>query len=102
MPKSPTSTIDHSLGVTPIVIKRAAYYLCLGLGEYFPSHPHYDRVVVEKLYDIVNNPHNSLEWSMGIVVSFYKENRRMRWVDFGCRITGVGGDSLLRKVPDNE
>lgn len=102
MPKSPTSTLDHSFGITPIVIKRAAYYLTLGLGEYLPTHPHYDKVVVEKLYDITINPANPLEWSLGIVVSFYKDSRRIRWIDFGCRITGTGGDSLLRKVSENE
>lgn len=102
MPKFPTSLLDHSLGVTPIVIKRAAYYLCLGLGEYFPSHPHFDKVVVEKLYDVTNNPANPLEWSVGIVVSFHQNSRRVRWIDFSCRITGAGGDALLRKVPDNE
>ena len=96
------SNLDHSLGITPIVIKRAAYYLSLGIGEYFPTHPHYDKVTVEKIYDIMNNPLNPAEWSMGIVVSFYNEKRRVRWIDFGCRITGVGGDALLKKVVDNE
>ncbi len=98
---SPTIS-DHAIGVTPILMKRAAYYLSLGLGEYLPNHPHYDRVVVEKLYDIMQNPDSPLEWSTGIVVSFYKEGRKIRWVDFGCRVTGAGGDTILRKVSESE
>lgn len=94
---------DHALGITPILIRRAAYYLSLGVGEYFPvDHPHYERVTVEKLYDIVNNLDNPSEWSLGIVVSFYKEGRKIRWVDFGARITGAGGDTILKEVSVNE
>jgi len=89
---------DHLAGITPIVIRRAAYYLSLGEGEYTPSHPHYDKVVVSKTYDITQNPLDHLEWSMGMIVSFYKDDRRIRWIEFGCRLTGAGGDSILQEV----
>ena len=89
---------DHLIGITPIVLKRAGYYLALGLGEYFPTHPHYDRVLVEQTYDMRPNPDNDAEWSQGFTVSFYKNDRRIRWIDFGCRMTGAGGDTILREV----
>jgi len=89
---------DHYIGITPIVLKRAAYYLSLGIGEYFPEHPHFDRVTVEKIYEFTQNPENTYEWSQGVVVSFYKDKRRLRWVDFGCRVIGAGGDPILTKV----
>jgi hypothetical protein len=97
-----TPTIsDHSIGITPILIRRAAYYLQLGVGEYTPDHPHFDRVVVSKLYDI-QQPDDSVEWALGLIVSFFKNGRRIRWVDFSCRIAGAGGDQILREVQNNE
>lgn len=93
---------DHLIGITPIALKRAGYYLALGLGEYFPVHPHYDKVLVEQIYDIRPNPSNDTEWSLGITVTFFKNDRRIRWVDFGCRMTGAGGDTILREVEDND
>lgn len=93
---------DHLIGLTPILIKRAGYYLSLGIGEYFPEHPHYDKVLVEQSYDMRSNPENDTEWSQGLTVSFYKQNRRIRWMDFGCRMTGAGGDAILREVDNNE
>ena len=99
---TPITISDHAIGVTPILIKRAAYYVALGLGEYVPNHPHYDRVVVSKIYDVAPNPDNPFEWSLGLVVTFYKDNRRVRWVDFSCRLTGAGGDTILKEVLNNE
>lgn len=94
--------LDQSIGITPITIKRAAYYLSLGVGEYFPEHPHFDKVVVHKLYDVMPNPHNDSEWSIGIRVDFYLNQRIVRWIEFGCRLTGAGGDPIFRKVEDHE
>lgn len=90
------------MGITPIVVRRAFYYLSLGIGEYYPEHPHFDKVTVEQLYEPTPHPGSESEWSMGIVVSFYKNRRRVRWVDFGCRLTGAGGDSILQKVENTE
>ena len=89
---------DHRMGVTPILLKRAGYYLCLGEGEYYPNHPHFDKVTVTRVYDIMPNPINENEWGLGLRVSFFKEDREIRWVEFGCRTVGVGGDDILRKV----
>ncbi len=89
---------DHRIGITPILLRRAGYYLGLGFGTYYPDHPHFDKVVVDKLYPITQNPANPNEWSLGSSVSFFFEGRRIRWVEFGCRLTGAGGDEILKLV----
>ena len=89
------------MGVTPILFRRAAYYLCLGEGEYIPEHPHFDKVVVRRIYDITQNPIDEDEWGLGMRVDFYLRGRITRWVEFGCRTIGAGGDDILRKVEDN-
>jgi hypothetical protein len=86
------------MGITPIIIRRASYYLRLGEGEYLPVHPHYDKVIVDKLYALTANPANKDDWAFGTCVSFYKDGRRVRWVEFGCHVIGAGGDALLREV----
>lgn len=93
---------DHRIGITPIVLRRAAYYLTLGVGEYFPEHPHHDKVVVENIYDFQPNPTNENEWGMGFRVSFYQESVCKNWVEFGCHTIGVGGIPILREVDKNE
>lgn len=91
---------DHRIGLTPLMIRRAAYYLKLGQGDYYPCHPHFDKVVVSTSYDI-RQPCSDVggdEWSQGMLVSFYKEGRRIRWLEFGCRLVGAGGDSIVKPV----
>ncbi len=90
---------DHLIGITPIVIRRAAYYLQLGEGTYRPEHPHFDEVRVRTLYEVSQNQDHPEEWSQGMVVSFFQAGRRVRWVEFGCRVTGAGGDAILTQVP---
>lgn len=89
---------DHRVGITPIVMRRAAYYVTLGIGDYTPDHPHYDRVTVEPLYAIQQNPDNEMEWAMGLKVAFHQRGRCVRWVEFSCRTTGCGGDSIVWNV----
>ena len=91
---------DHRIGITPIILRRAAHYLSLGIGVYTPEHPHYDRVVVEQIYDFMQNPMNENEWGLGIRVAFYQGNHCNRWVEFGCRTTGVGGDEIIKKAQE--
>lgn len=93
---------DHSMGITPILIRRAAYYALLGIGEYITTHPHFDKVVVSQLYEVTPNPANNGEWSFGIKIQFFYQGRCVRWVEFSSRLTGAGGDSILKKVEDNE
>lgn len=93
---------DHLIGITPIIVRRAAYYLQLGVGQYYPTHPHYDEVRVEPSYPLVQNQERPEEWSQGLQVSFYHSGRRVRWVEFGCRVVGAGGDPILAEVKDDD
>ncbi len=97
-----TTIIDHRTGITPIVIRRAAYYASLGVGIYFPVHPHYERVTVETLYEVTPNPKDAAEWAFGIRVNFILSGRVTRWVEFSSRLVGAGGDDILRKVEVDE
>jgi len=93
---------DHMMGITPITLRRAGYYLSLGTGVYYPDHPHFDQVVVEQTYPVTQHPEVSAEWSQGMQINFYKDGRRVRWVEFGCRLVGAGGDAILHEVIDND
>ncbi len=97
-----TKADDHRIGITPIVLRRAAYYVTLGVGTYFPDHPHFDRVEVRKTYDFVPSQKSEYEWSLGLEVAFYRQERKIRWVEFGCRTVGAGGDDILRVVSEDE
>jgi len=90
---------DHAIGVTPILLRRAAYYLTLGVGEHeIKGESLYDTAKVEVSYPLTQNPESELEWSQGIKVSFYKSGRCIRWVEFGCRTVGAGGDPIIKEV----
>jgi len=89
---------DHKIGVTPTLVRRAAAFATRGIGVYPFNHPHFDEVRVTKLYDIKENPLNLGEWGFGITVSFLLEGKRLRWVEFGCRLTGAGGAPIVQEV----
>jgi hypothetical protein len=91
---------DHLMGITPILLRRAAHYLKLGIGEYTPVHPHFDKVTVIPVYELLQNPLEASEWALGLRVSFFKNEHCIRWVEFSCRTVGAGGDYILRKVED--
>ena len=99
---TPTSLLDHRAGITPIVIRRACFYAQLGVGEYFPEHPHFDCVRVTKLYDATQNEQSPGEWAYGIRVDFLVGTHITRWVEFSSRLVGAGGDDILRKVAADE
>jgi len=90
------------MGVTPILIRRAAHYAQLGIGVYYPDHPHFDCVTVTRLYDVIQNPKEPAEWAFGLRVDFLKLGAVVRWIEFSGRLVGAGGDDILRKVEENE
>jgi hypothetical protein len=90
--------IETRLGLTPVIKRIAHYYLCLGYGEYFPKHPHYDRIVVRNLYDFGENPNIPGEHAGGAVVEFFLQGTRTKWVEFRCQVVGGGGIEAIRRV----
>ncbi len=89
---------DHRIGITPILLRRAAHYLLLGEGTYLTNHPHFDKVIVKRIYDLKQSALNDAEWGLGVQVSFYQGDHCNRWVEFGCRTVGAGGDEIIKKV----
>ena len=89
---------DHKLGLTPMIKRAAFYYLLLGRGEHVSNLPGYDKVVVKPLYDWKNAPDETQPSQGGAVVEFWRDGKRVRWVDFGCRVVGGGGPPLLHEV----
>lgn len=91
--------VETILGLTPAFKRIAHYYLCLGQGNYYPeNHPHYDHVVVRTLYDFSENPVVPGEYAGGTVVEFFKESRKVKWMEFRCQVTGGGGDDTIKRV----
>jgi hypothetical protein len=95
-------TTDHRMGITPIVLRRAAYYATLGIGEYCPEHPHFDAVRVTQLYPMSPNPIDNTAWAFGVRVEFALKGHVTRWVEFSSRVVGAGGDDILKKVDVDE
>jgi hypothetical protein len=93
-----TSRTDHKLGLTPMLKRRAFNYLIRGLGEYASEHPAYDRVVVKQLYDWKTPSDENVPSQGGVVVEFHRAGKRVRWVEFGCRVVGGGGEEILKEV----
>ena len=105
-----TTHTETRLGLTPTFKRLAYFYLTKGVGSYPLEHPVYDRVEVSALYDWKKNPvvgdasnanvdnseHNA--HGAGLVVSFYRGFYKVRWVEFGIRCIGGGGDSAIFAV----
>ena len=94
-----TTRTEHKLGLTN-VFKRVAFHMLLkGLGTHKSPLPSYDKVVVRELYDFVSpSGDDSVPSQGGIVVEFYANGRREKWIDFGIRTTGGGGAPILTEV----
>lgn len=92
------SRVDHKLGLTPVFKRLAFSFLQRGLGEYPIEHPQYDKVVVKSLYDWRTPVDENVPSQGGLVVEFWKATKRVRWVEFGCRVIGGGGEPIVREV----
>lgn len=90
------SRLEHKIGITAVLKRLAFSFLQRGLGEHRIEHPQYDKVVVRSLYDWRTPTDESIPSQGGVVVEFYREGARVRWVEFGCRVIGGGGESILR------
>ena len=93
------SKSETILGLTPIMKRLAYHFLCRGFGRYkIKDHPFYDEAEVKELYPWMPNPENQDEYGGAIIVSFFKKGRRIRFVEFGTRFIGGGGDETIRRV----
>jgi hypothetical protein len=93
-----TARVDQRLGLTPMLKRLAFHYLQRGLGTFESEHPAYDAVVVRALYDWSTPSNEALPSQGGVVVEFHSGGKRVRWVEFGCRVVGGGGEPVLREV----
>ena len=97
-----TQRTDHKLGHTPMLKRTAFHYLQKGLGEHISIDPSYDKVIVKSLYDwttpVAVTDNDDIPSQGGIVVEFWKDGRRVRWIDFTCRVGGGGGAPIMREV----
>ena len=84
-------------GITPLVLRTAAYYAALGVGTYTPKGYPFDRIEVR-----VKQP-----WQAGasitqscliLVVEFYDANRMMRYVEFALTVAGFSGVPVVKEV----
>ena len=92
------SNIETRLGLTNI-LKRLAYsFLCKGFGRHPIDHPLYDLVEVAELYPWQANPECTDESGAGIRVTFFRDGERIRWVEFGVRFAGGGGDEAIFQI----
>ena len=89
------SNTDTRLGTTPILQRLAYSFLCRGLGLYPTKHGEYDTVIVRELYPWTQNPTASDEYGGGIVVEFYSCSKKKRYVEFGVRRVGGGGEDAV-------
>jgi hypothetical protein len=89
---------DHKLGLTPVLKRIAFRYLQRGLGTYPSDLPAYDHVTVRPLYDWKTPSDPEIPAQGGLVVEFWRKGRRARWVEFGCRVVGGGGEPIVRDV----
>jgi len=94
------SHVDTRLGTTPILQRLAYSFLCRGLGMYPTQHGEYDTVIVRELYPWTQNPNDADEYGGGIIVEFYSDAKRKRFVEFGVRRIGSGGAPAVRLLDD--
>lgn len=91
------SRVEHLLGLSGTLKRLAFYYLKKGIGEHPCEHESYDKVVVRELYGW-QSPRTDVPPQGGLVVEFYRDGKRARWVEFACRSVGGGGEPIVREV----
>lgn len=90
---------ETKLGLTPITKRLAYYFVCCGVGRYaMIDHPHYDEAIVKELYPWNPNPQNENEYGAGLCVTFYRNNEKIRYVEFNIRCVGGGGQEAICRI----
>lgn len=85
-------------GITPYVLRLAAYYACLGVGTYKPKgYSQFDRVEVRV----------KMPWQAGelltescliLAVEFFANDELQRYVEFALSPAGFSGKPIVRSV----
>lgn len=86
------------LGLDNVLKRLAWHYAKKGNGWHVIEHPLYTRVRVRELYDWHTPADDRLPPQGGIVVEFWNQEKRLRWVEFGVHYIGGGGEDLIREV----
>lgn len=89
---------ERMLGLTPILKRLAFFYLKKGEGSHAIDHPVFDEVVVRELYEWHTPDDKKIPPQGGMVVEFHRLGQKVRWVEFGCRYIGGGGEPIIREV----
>lgn len=92
------ATEAHRAGITPYLLRLAAYYCCLGVGEYQPKgYANFNRVVVRELlpWSPAESPTQS---RVVLIVEFFQNERRIRYVEFAITPDGFGGEPIASVV----
>jgi hypothetical protein len=93
-----TSEIQRA-GVTPYVLRLAAYYAALGCGTYSPKgYAGFNSVVVRELMPWKADAEDPMNSTTILVVEFFLGQRRVKWVEFALKPAGFGGDPIVRAV----
>ena len=103
------SRAEHRTGLTPTLKHFAFQYLAQGVGVHrVTDHPAYDTAIVRTLYDFTvpedlpedlpEGVPDSVPAQGAFVVELWKAGKRIRWVEFGVRCIGGGGEPILREL----
>lgn len=86
-------------GITPYVLRLAAYYAAMGVGEYKPNgYAWFDKVIVRMLMPWTPGDHITQSTQV-LVVEFMWEGVRRRYVEFAMTPAGFGGEPVMRLLP---
>lgn len=85
-------------GVTPWVLRTAAFYAACGCGEYYPKGYQFDRVVVSIKMPWAANTENPLQSILVLEVAFYAGPNRQRAIEFMLQPCGFSGPHIVKLV----
>lgn len=99
------SRAEHRTGLTPTLKHYAFQCLAKGVGVHpVTDHPAYDMAVVRTLYDFTmpedlpDGVPEEVPAQGAFAVELWKGGKRVRWVEFGVRCIGGGGEPILHEV----
>lgn len=96
------SSEAHRAGITPYVVRLAAYYAAMGLGVYVPQgYSWFDKVEVTLEAPWTANPEAPALSMQVLRVSFYEGVIRRRYVEFAQTLAGYGGEPLVRLISES-